>query len=517
MDVKSEVKFGEKKYYQIVFLATFFIGLLIHFYKISNNLLNHDSVLNYYSDQNMIISGRWFLSVACSFSTWFDLPWVTGLFTMFFIALTAVVVVDVLKIKNLKLACLSGAVLVSFPAVTETLFFGFTSDGYALAMLLSSVSVWFAVRKSGKPWLNIIISVVCLTLSIGIYQAYLSFALVLLICYAIKNIDSSSENYIDKKLKFVGKHIAITGVSMALYYVIWKVLMLIQNVTPTDYQGINEVGFNLNTVITAPIRTIKSLALLILERNIFKDGISLYSILNIALIFAGGLLFCLYCYKIKIHKKKGDLLFLACCVISIPFVIYCWYFTSEGVVYVDRMLESASLCIVLILTLVDMQNIKKIIKNISVTIIALIVFNNFLMANICYFFLQQENDATISIATEMLVRIHDNEKGNSGKIFISGYRWINNEIIDKYNIMPIRCISTRLTYMLRKDLLLSEDTTISYLNNSLNCNFNKVDENEKEKIVATDEFKNMPIWPLKDSVKVINDVIVIKYSDEIDE
>ena len=83
--------------------------------------------------------------------------------------------------------------------------------------------------------------------------------------------------------------------------------------------------------------------------------------------------------------------------------------------------------------------------------------------------------------------------------------------------MPIRCISTTLTYMLRKDLLLSEDTTISYLNNSLNCNFNKVDENEKEKIVATDEFKNMPIWPLKDSVKVINDVIVIKYSDEIDE
>lgn len=512
MDVKSEVKFGEKKYYQIVFLATFFIGLLIHFYKISNNLLNHDSVLNYYSDQNMIISGRWFLSVACSFSTWFDLPWVTGLFTMFFIALTAVVVVDVLEIKNLKLACLSGAVLVSFPAVTETLFFGFTSDGYALAMLLSSVSVWFAVRKSGKPWLNIIISVVCLTLSIGIYQAYLSFALVLLICYAIKNIDSSSENYIDKKLKFVSKHIVITGVSMALYFVVWKILMLIQNVVPNEYQGINQVGFNFHTIFIAIKRTIKSLAQLILE-----NGISTYSVLNVALIVIGVVWLCLYCYKRKIYTKKSDMLFLVCCTISIPFVIYCWYFTSEGVIYYDRMLESASLCIVLILTLVDMQNIKKIIKNISVTIIALIVFNNFLMANICYFFLQQENDTTISMATEMLVRIHDNEKGNSGKIFISGARWRNNVFNDKYNIMQIRCISTTLPNTLQKDLLLSEDTTISYLNNSLNCNFNKVDENEKEKIVATDEFKNMPIWPLKDSVKVINDVIVIKYSDEIDE
>lgn len=100
MKIFSNLSKEKKKYYQYVFLSTFIIGLLIHFYKISNTLLNHDSIYNYYSDQNVIASGRWFLSVACSFSTWYDLPWVTGLFTIFFIAFTNLVVVDVLKIRK---------------------------------------------------------------------------------------------------------------------------------------------------------------------------------------------------------------------------------------------------------------------------------------------------------------------------------------------------------------------------------------------------------------------------------
>ena len=165
---KLKLLFESKNRYRLVFLTTFFSGLFIHFYKISNNLLNHDSIYNYYS--------------------------------MFFIAFTAVIVVDILKIQNIKTACLSGMILISAPAITETLFFGFTSDGFALAMLLSAISVWFILRNEGKKCINYIISVICLTLSIATYQAYLSFALVLLIAYGIKNSSEKSEYYIDKKI-----------------------------------------------------------------------------------------------------------------------------------------------------------------------------------------------------------------------------------------------------------------------------------------------------------------------------
>ena len=43
-----------KKEWKIAFLSTFIIGLLVHIYKFTNNLPNHDSLFNYYSSQNMV-------------------------------------------------------------------------------------------------------------------------------------------------------------------------------------------------------------------------------------------------------------------------------------------------------------------------------------------------------------------------------------------------------------------------------------------------------------------------------
>lgn len=506
---KLKLLFESKNRYRLVFLTTFFSGLFIHFYKISNNLLNHDSIYNYYSSQNVIASGRWFLSVACSFSTWYDLPWITGIFTMFFIAFTAVIVVDILKIQNIKTACLSGMILISAPAITETLFFGFTSDGFALAMLLSAISVWFILRNEGKKCINYIISVICLTLSIATYQAYLSFALVLLIAYGIKNSSEKSEYYIDKKLYFTGISLLIIAISMIMYFVIWKLLMLIQNVTPTDYQGINKVGFDINTILSAPFDIIKSTVLLILGGNIIKHGISFYAIFNILFVIVFILLLISFFIKNKIYKNKNNFIFFVFCILSIPIAIYCWRFTSSTVSYANRMLSSASILIILFLLMVEELQMKRIFKNVFTVLIALMIFNNSLIANVCYFYLQQENDTTLSRATEMLSIIYEQGKNIDEKIFINGSRLNDVAIDDKYDVSQILCLSP----MIEKDLLFDEYHTVSYLNNSLNCSFSSATKEEKEEIINTNEYKNMPVWPIKGSIRVIDGIIVIKYTD----
>ena len=82
-----------KKEYKFAFFSTFLIAMLIHLYKFANTLPNHDSVYNYYSDQNILGSGRWALSMACGISSYYDLPWVIGLISCVFIALTVVMIV----------------------------------------------------------------------------------------------------------------------------------------------------------------------------------------------------------------------------------------------------------------------------------------------------------------------------------------------------------------------------------------------------------------------------------------
>ena len=45
----------------------------------------------------MITSGRWFLTVACGFSSYFTIPWVIGLIGLIWLALTAAVLTEVLE------------------------------------------------------------------------------------------------------------------------------------------------------------------------------------------------------------------------------------------------------------------------------------------------------------------------------------------------------------------------------------------------------------------------------------
>ena len=68
-----------KKEWKIAFLAAFLGCLLVHIFKFTNTLPNHDSLFNVYADQNVIGSGRWFLQYACGISSYFDLPWMNGL------------------------------------------------------------------------------------------------------------------------------------------------------------------------------------------------------------------------------------------------------------------------------------------------------------------------------------------------------------------------------------------------------------------------------------------------------
>lgn len=161
------------------------IGLLVHIFKFTNVLPNADALYNFYSSQNMVASGRWLLAAACSLGSWFDFPWVNGMLSLFFMGLTAAVIMDVFTMKNPCLIILSSGLLVSFPAITATMSYEFTADGYMLSMLLAAVSVALTRMRYLERcnWKNMVLSGLCICLSCGIYQAYVSFAFVLAVCY----------------------------------------------------------------------------------------------------------------------------------------------------------------------------------------------------------------------------------------------------------------------------------------------------------------------------------------------
>ena len=498
---------------KIAFYSTLIIGLFAHFYKFSNTLLNHDSVYNFYSNQNVMGSGRWFLSLACGISSYFDLPWINGILSILYIAISMMIIVKLFEIKNPVLIILCSGLLVTSPSITETFFFEFTADGYMLALLFSSIAVYLSRINQNNLLLNCI-SCLLLCLSCGIYQAYVSFALVLAILYfsyeLFQNRYSKNE-YLD----WIKRQVIIFIIALLVYYVIWKLCLFIFNIPVNNYQGIDKVGqINISMLFNGFIKSIKNILLYFLQWNVFEHGFSTYSVLNI--IFFCTLVIGLgtTIKESEIYKNKLNFFLLVLCALAfIPFACM-WNFVSDSVGYRPMMLTCLSL--LFIFTAIIYEKYSNInTSNIIGLLMALIIFNNVIIANISYFYMELCNQKTYAESIEMMSDIRYLENDNEiEKIAIIGNNLeevglFNYDISNFKNRGQIHILSGGL----EKTLLYDSEHVYLYLRNIHNLEYEKVLSNELKVLENDGRVISMRNWPSKDSIQVIDNILVIKLSD----
>jgi len=229
IDIKRHITSQKKS----AFLSAVIVGILIHLVVMVSDWPNHDGLASMYFDQNMITSGRWFLTVACGISSYFTLPWVIGIFGIFYLGITAMLLVDITEIRSNVAAALVGALLVSFPALASTFAYVFTLDGYMLALLMAVAAV--AVTKKHRfGWIP---GAILLALSLGTYQAYLPFAVML--CLYMVVLRETDKGSIKSKMLDCLHYLYMGVMGAVLYYVALKVLMAVEGKVLDTYQGIN--------------------------------------------------------------------------------------------------------------------------------------------------------------------------------------------------------------------------------------------------------------------------------------
>ena len=163
--------------WKVCFLSAMLVGFLTHFYKLTNWLPNWDSLVFRYDPQNMLGLGRWFLAVVCAPSSFYDLPFLNGMITLFFHGLGAVFICRVLDIREKITAGLIGAGIVTFPTVTSVLMYNYVSDGYSIAFFFSVLAAWYLTQEKPKYLLGALL----IALATGIYQAYVTVTVMLIL------------------------------------------------------------------------------------------------------------------------------------------------------------------------------------------------------------------------------------------------------------------------------------------------------------------------------------------------
>jgi len=494
--------------WKTAFVSVFVIGLIAHIYKFTNTLLTHDSLWSQYTYNNMIGSGRWFLAVASAPSSTYDLPWLIGLLSLVWIGLTAVVLVDYFKLKNRFAVIVCSGLLVTFPPVVNTFTFEFTADAYFMAMLLAAIGAHLSMVGKNKIW-QIALATLCICLSLGIYQAYISFALLMALCHFMLELLKGGMTT-KECLRWILNQIIIYASALIAYMLIWKLCMAVQNAAPTEYLSIDKINFkhlNLAGIISSLRRIVRIILDFFHSRDIFYFGWSIYAVLNTVflLFLAAELLVAVI--KTGLWKRVFQLVLFGLCGLAIPVFACIWVFTSPDVLYHLLMLQSLYVIYIFAVAVAN-EFLGICFKKIVCVLMAVLTVKFTVQANQVYFEMNFSMERSRATGIEMLTRIHQLDDGSLEKIALVGSRQQSLTYLGYEKYEEIWVHGGQIRY----DLVFDNYYGNLFLKEYLGSTYTPVSEEELAQLKDSEEVKEMPKWPLAGSVAVVDGVVVVKLS-----
>lgn len=503
-----------------VFLSVFLFGLLAHAYAFFNYIPNWDSVISYYSAQNTIHLGRCFLTLACGIGSYYDLSWVNGCLSLCYLAVTTILISELLRIRKKSTLILLSALLVTFPAVTSTFGYLYTADGYMLAMLCMTLAIFLTIKRR----FGFLPGAFLLMFGFGCYQAYITFAAMLVIVYSLDELLHRDTPLSALALQWL-RALACAVFGYVLYTVVNRILLSMQHATLADYQGVSSLGGGF-----APLTAAKQC---LIDFAYFFIGpvrrMNFYSILNLcmlALLLLGALA---RIARRRLMSSPARLICALLFALFIPFVCYAIYFLTPDVSY--HMLMQGGLYFVYVLLLVlydrtvpaasdssrNTAGVDSSDRNhtrhgivwqwLCVIVCALIVYNFILTANICY----RTQEVSASRSMNEIARLADTIQSDSelqecGFIAVIGARAGSGVI--SLNLPPDMTGFSDgyiMTHALHYSLLLDRYHGLS---------FTPVDDETAKRLAENPIVRDMPCYPAEGCVRAVSGTLVIKFSEK---
>ena len=496
-----------KSTWKIAFVSAFVISLLIHLPVMLTDIPNHDGLSSMYFDQNMITSGRWFLTVACGFSSYFTIPWVIGLIGLVWLALTAVALTELLELKDPLFIIVVSGLLVSFPALASTFAYVFTLDGYMLALFLAVL----AVLLTAKYHRGYLAGAVCLAFSMGIYQAYLPFT-ILLCVYAILLFFMEEKGW-KEKAKYVCRYAVMGIVGGVLYYVILQILLKLQGKVLDTYQGINSMeqrGAGPGMLTTLKGMYVDFLAFTVHGDVLVNNFFALAAC--VVLVAAAAFLVIRSMIRRKWWKNPVFFVIIILLGISMPLLTNVVLLISPNLTYHLLMRYQWVLYLILMTAFAERYTTEGSRTDVALqwTVLCaavVLVLNYGISDNIGYSNLEKKYEKTYAYCVRLLDRIEQTPGYYQGiPVAVVG--------VIGYDEFPTTDITGKVTdgmIGLSGDYLIYKGADYqAFMKNYLGATLNFLDPDTVGEIYMTQEYIDMDTFPGANSTKVVDGILYVK-------
>lgn len=222
-------------------------GLAAHLYAYTNKMYNYDDLRTNIGGYGTGIElGRWFLQMLGEWSNKYlgnySLPLFNGFFALILLAMCAVLMTRLFEVKDMVLAAFVGALFVTIPSVVCLNFFMFTTLYYAIGIFLSFFSGYLMV-KYGKNIFLQVLAVLLMACSVGIYQAYAVNTICILVLSVIMMSAFSEKEVTAKEIVVTSvRYVVSLLLGILSYFALLKVSLAYWNAVLDGYQGISTMG-----------------------------------------------------------------------------------------------------------------------------------------------------------------------------------------------------------------------------------------------------------------------------------
>ena len=494
---------------RIAFFSAFVCGLLIHLPAMIKDVPNHDGLSSMYFSQNMITSGRWFLGVVCAPSSYYTVPWVIGLIGIAELSVTAGILIRILDVKNEITVFAISALLVSFPSLASSFAYVYTLDGYMAGLLLSVLSVYLA--KKG----HFFEGGIALAFSLGIYQAYLPFAMLLCIWCIWEEMLKGEKRAAKKSLEYI--YMGMIGA--ALYYVILMILLKVQGKVLDTYQGIDSLeNVGLSGRLAQVPHIYKDFLSFTFSKGFITGTANAVGVLVLAICASvSGVVLII---RNRLYKKIWFYWVSLLTLVLVPVCANAVLLITPDVKYhlimryqwVLILIAAVALCDRYVSKVDDTGKLPSIISWAFFAAALVIVFSYGVSVNIGYTNLQRKYEKTYAYCVRLLDRIENTEGYYQGvPIAIMGV--IGDDEFPPTDITAN--VTSEMIGLSGDYLIYTADNYEAFMKNYLGATLTFVSPEKEEEIYYSDEYVEMESFPGKTSVKMIDGIMCVKTEDAV--
>ena len=505
-----------KKLLIFVFAFTFGFGLVAHGYSYFNANLNHDSLYGMIGNKEynlfMLQIGRFIRPIWARIRGNITLPTLIGFISLFFVSCSNYLIIKLLKIKNKVLIAFTCGILITNYTVALTYAsYIHDADIYSIALFLSVLSVY---EFTSNNKLGLLKGTIILVISLGIYQAYFQVAIFLLMILAIERFINN-----EKALKVVTDYIKILlcmVVSIIIYYLIYQLTLKVFNVPIGDtYNSMPQLKdyFDLGAFAYIFEQMFKSERMWLMGKNAHHWWM-IFGI-NVLCIVLTFFLFIKLIIKKMTSTINTILATIVLLLMPVGICIVC--VMSKGLVH-DIMTYSYFLFYVFVFKLIEMSadcysveiRLQSGIKYILYPCMVAMLISNNVYSNEVYLEKELMEQTTLSTMTRIINRMEETDGYEMGKTPVM--------MVGALNISDLS--HTRIGFMNTGEgtnvafTITYQGVYSKYFNDYLAYPINLVDDDTLfSNYYGSDDIKDMPVFPAKDSVKFYNDMLVVKISD----